>query len=202
RARLRFAVRDTGVGISPEVQARLFQPFVQAEAGTASKFGGTGLGLAICRQLVTMMRGEIGIESAPGKGSTFWFTVELPQQPASPKTVRHHVDLAGKRGLIVDDNVTNREILARQLATWRIRAEAVASGAAALHALRTAAAARTPFDFCLLDMQMNGMNGVELAAQVRAYPALAGTRSILLSSIGHSLSKSELDAAGIATCLV
>ncbi len=201
RVRLCFSVRDTGVGISAEVQARLFQPFVQADSSTTRKFGGSGLGLAICRQLVTLMEGEIGVVSELGSGATFWFTAEFPLREATPKIIARKADLAGRRGLVVDDNATNREILTRQLAGWKIEARAAADGEEALTLLRVARAAGEPFQFAILDMQMGGLSGLEVAQAVVADPALAGLKVVILTSIGRTITRPELDAAGVAACL-
>jgi len=201
RARLRFTIKDTGIGISRDAQAKLFQPFVQADGSTTRTFGGTGLGLAICRQLVQLMNGEIGLESAPGQGSTFWFTAEFPLQTATPKIVPHKAELAGVRALVVDDNATNREILVRQFAAWRMEAQAVDSAAGALAALRAAALAGAPFQFAVLDMQMPAMSGQELAQSIHADPAIARTRMLLLTSLGHPIGRRELDEVGIGACL-
>ena len=201
RVRLRFTVKDTGVGISPEAQAKLFQPFVQADAGTTRKYGGSGLGLAICRQLVTLMGGDIGLESAPGEGTTFWFTAEFPLQEEAPKIVPRRTELTGMRALIVDDNATNREILIRQLGAWRIEARAVPSGPAALEALRAAVASGHPFHFGVLDMEMPGMSGLDLARAIQTEPAIAAVKLIILSSIGRPLTPNELDSSGISACL-
>jgi signal transduction histidine kinase/CheY-like chemotaxis protein len=199
RVRLRFTVRDTGVGIPLEAQARLFQPFVQADAGTTRKFGGSGLGLAICRQLITLMGGEIGLESSPGKGATFWFTAEFPLQESTPKIVPRPAELAGMRCLVVDDHETNREILIRQLAAWSVEAKAVGDGPSALAALR--AAGGRPFHFGVLDMEMPAMSGLDLAGAIRRDPALSGMKLIILSSIGRLIPPAELAAAGVAACL-
>jgi signal transduction histidine kinase/DNA-binding response OmpR family regulator len=201
RVRLRFTIRDTGVGIAPEARARLFQPFTQADSSTTRRFGGTGLGLAICRQLVSLMGGEIGLDSVPSQGTTFWFTAEFALQDSVPKVVLRRAELAGLRALIVDDNETNREILLRQLATWQISARTAAGGEEALATLRAAVAAQEPFQLAVLDMQMPGMSGLDLARQVQADPALTGTRMIILSSIGNSLLRSDLAAAGVGAAL-
>jgi len=156
-AMLRFAVRDTGIGIPPAVQATLFQPFVQADSSTTRQFGGTGLGLAICKRLSELMRGEIGVTSRPGEGSTFWFTAELaeakepaPRLTLAPSPLDHH------HALIVDDNATNRTLLDHLCTSWRLRHASAASAADALAALRRAAAAGDPFDLVLLDHHMPG----------------------------------------------
>ncbi|MES2693678.1 MAG: response regulator, partial [Verrucomicrobiota bacterium] len=136
-----------------------------------------------------------------GQGAVFWFTADFEVQGATPTVVLPRPELAGRRGLVVDDNATNRDVLARQLSAWRVRAQTVATGAEALAALRGAAAAGEAFDFCVLDMHMPGMNGLELAKAIRADAALQPVRLILLSSISQTLSRQELDAHGIAAGL-
>ena len=201
QVRLRFSVRDTGIGISPEVQARLFQAFVQADSSTSTKFGGTGLGLAISRQLVMLMSGEIGVESQPGHGSTFWFTAEFPMQDAAPKTVARRIDLAGYRSLIVDDNATNREVLSRQLSAWHVKTLAVSAADEAMATLRSEIAANRPVDFALLDLQLPGMNGVQLARTIRGFPEYGSIKLVFIGSTGQTLSKRQLDEFGGAACL-
>jgi signal transduction histidine kinase/DNA-binding response OmpR family regulator len=201
RVRLRFTIRDTGIGIAPAAAARLFQPFTQADSGTTRKFGGTGLGLAICRQLVSLLGGEIGLESVVGQGTTFWFTAEFDLQDPVPRPVLPRAELAGLRTLVVDDNATNREILLRQLAAWDIAAVPAASGDEALATLRAAAAERRPFQLAVCDLQMPGMSGLDLARLIRADPPLAGIRVLILSSIGNSLARADLEAAGVGACL-
>jgi two-component system sensor histidine kinase/response regulator len=202
-ARVRFRVEDSGIGISPEAQGKLFQAFSQADGSTTRKYGGTGLGLAISKQLVSLMEGRIGVESEPGKGSTFWFTVQLEKQAGdatSPELCRR--DLSALRVLAVDDNDTNRRILSHQLGAWRIQAGSAASGQEALERLRTAAEAGQPYHLALLDVQMPEMDGLSLARAIKGDPALTGTRLIVLSSFGQAFSPAELKAAGIEAYLV
>ncbi|HXC02523.1 MAG TPA: response regulator [Opitutaceae bacterium] len=202
RVRLRFSIRDTGIGVDAEAKKNLFQAFKQADSSTTRKFGGTGLGLAISRQLVHLMGGEIQVDSEPGHGSTFWFTAEFPLQEPTPKVVAPRANLVGLRALVVDDNETNREILQRQLASWQIQVTSVAGGAEALPALRKAAASGAPFHLGILDMMMPDMNGLELAKALRAEPGFAELKLIMLTSMGHKLSSAELDEARIGACLI
>jgi CheY-like chemotaxis protein/HPt (histidine-containing phosphotransfer) domain-containing protein len=202
-ALVRFYVQDTGIGISPEVQEKLFRAFSQADSSTTRKYGGTGLGLAIAKQLVTMLHGQIGMYSDPGKGSTFWFTAELEKQARDaefPESYRH--DLYRLRVLVVDDNGTNRQILRHQLTVWNMLPSSAASGREALRMLRTAAMEALPYDLALLDVQMPEMDGFTLARSIKADPAIAGTRLVVLTSIGQALSAQELRNAGIEAYLV
>jgi two-component system sensor histidine kinase/response regulator len=196
---LRFEVADTGIGIAPEVVPALFDPFSQADSSTTRRFGGTGLGLAICKELVGLMGGEIGVESNPGSGSRFWFTVPVEHAEALA-TPPPAVDFAGTRALVVDDNETNRTILVTQLASWGIDAEASAGAEEALERLAGAAAEGRPYGLALLDFQMPGsMDGGSLAAAIRDRPAVAATRLILLTSMGHVASADELRVDGALT---
>ncbi|AOS45152.1 Signal transduction histidine-protein kinase BarA [Lacunisphaera limnophila] len=199
---LRFSVVDTGIGIPADVQARLFQAFTQADTSTTRRFGGTGLGLAIAKQIVALMHGEIGVQSTPGAGATFWFTARFLKPAgaaARPAPTRDPVDL---RVLVVDDNDTNRQILHHQIVSWKMQQGSAASGAEALVTLRAAAAAGQPYDAALLDMQMPGMDGLTLAHAIKADPVLARTHLIMLTSLGHVMTKPELAAQGIDAYLV
>jgi PAS domain S-box-containing protein len=203
QAVIRFEVSDTGIGMPREVQMRLFQPFTQADASTTRRFGGTGLGLAISRQLVTLMHGKIGVRSEPGKGSTFWFSIPLQKsQGVVKQSARFSRDLVNVRVLIVDDNQTNRQILKHQLQAWKMRSGHAVNAEEALDCLRAAVAEGDPYELAILDMQMPGMDGLSLARVVKLDPAIAATRLIMLTSLGHSLSQEELRTSGIEDCLL
>jgi PAS domain S-box-containing protein len=186
RYSLRFTVRDTGIGISSEACERLFAPFTQADSSTTRKYGGTGLGLAICKRLVDLMGGEIGVESVEGKGSTFWFTLQLEAADADAAPPTPVLNGNGRRILIVDDNSANRQILARQLSGWGFSVATAASGPAALEQLHAARASRQPFALAILDMQMPVMDGLMLARAIKADPAIAAVPLAMLTSLGQS----------------
>ena len=168
-ALVRVEVADTGIGIAPESQAALFEPFSQADASTTRTHGGTGLGLAISKQLAEMMGGEIGVESEAGEGSRFWFTARLAKGPpaAARRLVSPRDDLRGLHALVVDDNETHRQIVERQLDSWAMQSTSAEGGERALELLRAAAARGEPYDVALLDMKMPGMDGLELARAIR-----------------------------------
>ncbi len=179
---LQFSVRDTGIGIPKEHMDRLFQAFSQVDTSTTRRFGGTGLGLSICRSLVEMMGGRIWAESKPGKGSTFYFTIQAESQPATthfhPKGT--HPDLEGRPLLIVDDNATNRLIVTRQASSWGMTPHAVASGKDALKLLANGEL----FDAAILDMQMPEMDGMSLTQEIRKLPDAKTLPLIMLTSLG------------------
>ena len=199
---LRFAITDTGIGIAPEIQARLFQAFIQADASTTRQYGGTGLGLAICQRLTTLLGGTIGVDSALGQGSTFWFTVRLvPGVAPTPMLPTAVLDMPGLRALVVDDNATNRRFLEVALSTWGLDVDSVPDGPCALARLRAAHHDGTPYALALLDMHMPAMDGLTLARAITADPALAAVRLILLSSWGQRGDARAAQAAGIAAYL-
>ncbi|MHB8645980.1 MAG: response regulator [Thermomicrobiales bacterium] len=199
---IEFAVTDTGIGLTPEERGRLFHSFSQADGSTTRKYGGTGLGLVITKQLVELMGGTIGVESESGKGSTFHFTARFARQSAaSAGADRPHADLRGKRVLIVDDNATNRRLLHEQIVAWGMRNGSAADGPEALALLRAVATGGEAYDLAILDMQMPGMDGLALARAIKADPALAAVRLLMLTSIGRSGINEEAREAGIAACL-
>ncbi len=201
-ALLRFEVRDTGIGIPPSVQGRLFNAFTQADGSTTRKYGGTGLGLAISKRLVELMGGEIGYHSAPGGGSTFWFTARFERQTPvrlAPAIVR---TLAGRRVLIVDDSELARDVLRAQLTAWGVDARQVSGGFEALAVLREAAASGSPFELAVLDRDMPGMDGLMLARAIKRDAAIAGVPLVMittLADIGHDAQIVEAGALASIT---
>jgi PAS domain S-box-containing protein len=166
---LRFEVRDTGIGMTPAEQHRLFQPFSQADASTSRRYGGTGLGLAISRQLVRLMGGDIEVDSSAGAGSRFAFTLRFAVQSEAHEQAALPVDATlGNRILIVDDNATAREILAAMSAALGLRADLAADGEEALRAVALADAGDEPYRAVLLDWKMPGLDGVECAKRLAA----------------------------------
>ncbi|MBK5939784.1 ATP-binding protein [Halochromatium roseum] len=180
---IKVQVRDTGIGIAPDVAKTLFQPFTQADASTTRRFGGTGLGLAISKRLIEMMGGEIGFDSRVGEGSTFWFKVRLAVAQTSAEDI--DADLIGIRVLIVDDNRTNRMILEKYLVRWGAEATSTDGASSALAALHQGVEQGKPFQLAILDMQMPDIDGVELAQLIKGDVALADTPLLMLSSMGY-----------------
>jgi len=152
---LQFEVSDTGPGISKKFQRNIFKAFCQEDSSTTRKFGGTGLGLAISHQLIKIMGGDIGVQSEPGKGSLFWFTLNMQRSKQQEYDNKQYgSNLCLKKALIVDDNATNREILNTQLSAWQVMHKSAKNGKEALEILRSAAAKNEKFDFILLDWHM------------------------------------------------
>lgn len=181
--RLRLAIADTGIGMSEGTQNDLFQRFMQADTSTARKYGGTGLGLAICKQLTTLMGGEISVESVPGRGSVF--RVSLPLVTATgARRMPKAGELKGMRVLVVDDNDVNRAIFRKQLEAWGVEVDTVADGPQALAHLAAAEARRALPDVALIDVMMPGMGGEELVRRIRAAAAYRGVKLIVASSVG------------------
>jgi two-component system sensor histidine kinase/response regulator len=196
--RLRFTVRDTGIGIAPAALGSLFEPFVQADSSATRHFGGTGLGLSIVRRLVQMMNGDAGVESELGKGSTFWF--ELPLMPVASPAAETRASLVntGRRILVVDDNETNRRVLLTQLSHAGYDVTLASGGKEALAAMRSATAAARHFDVALVDFQMPDMDGAMLGEQINSDPHLSRTRVVLLTSMDRHGDMGRFAAMGFA----
>jgi two-component system sensor histidine kinase/response regulator len=202
---LRFAVKDSGIGIPPEQQARLFQSFQQADSSTTRRFGGTGLGLVICKRLADMMGGTVGVDSEPGKGSLFWFTARLrlgqDSRPAVP------VAPTGRRILVVDDNANARAVLAGMLSPMGFAVATTDSGRGAIAELRRSARRGAAYDVALIDWRMPGLNGLDTARQIRAMsrnpqPQAPAPRIIVITAYGREEVLSQIADAGIEDVLI
>ena len=195
QVKLRFSVQDTGIGISQSVIPSLFEAFTQADGSTTRKFGGTGLGLAICKRLVKMMGGDIQVESQPGNGSTFSFTVVLGHQTSKmEKTFQPPVDMLGLRALIVDDNETSCDILQEELEAFSFEVSSVRSGEAALAEL---ANATPPYDLVLLDWNMPRMNGIETATRINEELQSRPHKIIMVTAFSRSDVLKQADKTGL-----
>ncbi|RMH52370.1 MAG: response regulator [Zetaproteobacteria bacterium] len=205
RVRIRFSVEDTGIGLSEAAQAKLFQPFVQADGSTTRRFGGTGLGLAICRRLVQLMGGEIELHSREGEGSCFSFVLDFPvgvepEQPrVAPETLRA---LEEVRLLLVDDDAVARDVLGRYIRAWNMELETASGGDEALELLaRAREAGRLP-DMMLIDLKMPQMDGFELADRVRRLLPEARMPLVLCTAHGGMGLKQQAEAHGFDRLLI
>ena len=196
------AVRDTGIGLTPESMGKLFQSFQQADSSTTRHYGGTGLGLAITKQIVQLMHGEVGVDSVLGQGSTFWFTARMgrSQNQVVPQLLRE--DLQGRRVLVVDDNEAARLLLGRLLDDLTFDVDSAESGAQALGMLDRAVSQGRPYDVLFLDWQMPGMNGIELAEKVRARPYTVQPQLVLVTGYGREEVLRSAEEMGIGNVLV
>ena len=195
---LRFEICDTGMGIPSDVLPNLFNRFVQADTSTTRNFGGTGLGLAICRRLVELMGGQIGAESVPGQGTTFWFEITFGPVEAQPENQKTDTDLSGRRVLVVDDNPLCRAFLHRVLAGWGVQDCGVGSVAAAQEELRREGAAR--FDCILLEREISEGDALAFSREVAADPLLSRPAILLMTVSNERPSNDELRANGLAEC--
>ncbi len=190
--RVRFEVADTGIGISKDACAALFQKFAQADNSVTRRFGGTGLGLAICKQLVELMGGSIGVSSEPQIGSTFWFELPLAQSPAlTLDQSRLLARLKGMRALLVDDLKMNREVISRQLGSAGLEVTCAEDGFYAIAEMERALNRGRAFDIAFLDEEMAGLSGADLARQFRTAPKFAATKLVMISSTGRQNTRSE-----------
>ena len=202
---LEIAVRDTGVGMDAEQQANLFRSFAQADSSTTRKFGGTGLGLAITKQLVELMGGTIGVQSAQGLGSVFTVTLRLEEGSAvqRAKVLVLPANMRSLRVLIVDDNSGAREILSAIFASWSLHVELAASAPEALATLEAAAAQGTPYDLLLVDWKMPSMNGVDLVRELEHSPKLSRPPvALMVSAYAREDAMAAAQDVGIAAFLV
>jgi PAS domain S-box-containing protein len=206
--RLGFSVRDTGIGMSPDQQRQLFQPFAQADASTSRRYGGTGLGLAISRQLVRLMGGELEVDSEPGRGSRFHFSLRVGLQPdaAQPVPMSRHDRPASGRALAVDDNQLARELLAEMLGALGLQADTAGDGTQALERIVLADAEGAPYDLVLLDWKMPGMDGIECADRLsrlplrhRRLPEVLMLTAFSRDEVLHRVQERRLNLAGLLT---
>ncbi|MBT7862512.1 MAG: response regulator, partial [Gemmatimonadetes bacterium] len=200
---VRFEVRDTGIGMTPEQQARLFQSFQQADTSTTRKYGGTGLGLAISRKLATLMGGDVGVESEPGAGSTFWFTACVGVGEAESRQLLPRLDLRNRHVLVVDDNDQARQILCEMLTSMTFRVRVAASGKEALSTVQEAEEAGDPVEIVFLDWQMPpGIDGIETAIRMGKLKLEAKPHAVLVTAYGREEAFQQATSAGIDVTLV
>ncbi|MGB4069362.1 MAG: response regulator [Nitrospira sp.] len=196
---IRFEVTDSGIGINPSTQDKLFRPFVQADSSTTRKYGGTGLGLSISKQLVELMGGQIGVRSTEGQGSTFWCTARLQKQAGSPRAILPTGDLTGKRVLIVDDNESNRLILHHLTSGWGMVDDLAEDAESALRRIVEAKQRGVPYDLAIVDVIMPGKNGLQLARELQSHEAGSGIRLVVMTSMlqrGHAEQARQAGAMG------
>ncbi|BDE06414.1 hypothetical protein WPS_16900 [Vulcanimicrobium alpinum] len=198
---LRFAISDTGIGIDATTEATLFEPFRQADMSTTRRFGGTGLGLTISRRLVRLMEGEIGVQSTPGRGSTFWFTIPFARSRAVPGTPAVR-ELRGTRTLVVEDDPRTLELLRRTLEGWGVHADKVQDAATALRHLTWAAERGEPYDNVLVDYDLGMSDGIALGWKIRQHPLLGHTGLVMITANDDRELAAQARAAGFSSYLV
>jgi two-component system sensor histidine kinase/response regulator len=199
---LKFSVSDTGIGLTPEGKAKLFQSFQQADMSTSRKYGGTGLGLAIAKQLAELMGGNVGVDSEVGKGSTFWFTARLGKAKGTIKNLVPNPDLRGWRALVVDDNEMARHVLEDLLVSMSFKVAQADSGKAALHAIQIADAEGKPFEVVYLDWRMPGMDGIETAKAIQKLSLNKYPHPIMVTAHGREEAIKEMEDSGIENMLI
>lgn len=193
---VRFTISDTGIGIPKNRLTALFTPFVQVDGSTTRKYGGTGLGLAISKELVELMGGKISVSSVEGQGSTFTFTIILKKQTGELKKSEPAVDFKGLKVLVVDDNETNRLLLATFLRSWKCRFEEAPDGGVGLEKLINAKKSNDPFDLALIDMSMPVIDGIELGKKIKADPEIKDTLMIMVTSLGRKSDNERWEEIG------
>ena len=199
---MRFSVRDTGVGLTPDQQNRLFQSFQQADTSTSRKYGGTGLGLAISKQLAQLMHGDVGVESEFGQGSTFWFTARLGKAAGKAQKRLLAPDLRGSRVLVVDDNEMARTVLEEMLDSMGFEVLQAASGKEAIGAVADAAQLHRPLDIVFLDWRMPEMDGFEAARGIQQLGLEKSPHLVMVTAYGREEVLKEADAAGLEGVLI
>ncbi|MDO8311762.1 MAG: response regulator [Sideroxyarcus sp.] len=196
------AVRDTGIGLTQEQIGRLFQSFSQADTSTTRKFGGTGLGLVISKKLAELMGGEVGVDSEPGKGSTFWFTARFGKGVGDQPMLELPLDRRGKHVLVVDDNEYARMVLGDLLGNMSFKVDQVESGKAAVSAVGRAEAQGKPYDIVFLDWQMPGMDGIETAKRLRDLPLKRMPHMMMVTAYGREEVIEGAEEIGIKEILI
>jgi len=199
---LRFAVRDTGIGLTEEQRARLFQSFQQADTSTTRKYGGTGLGLAISKRLAELMGGGVGCDSEPGQGSTFWFTARFLKGEARARKLMPTLDLRNRAVLVVDDNANARAVLSDLLESMTFRVAQAPSGLEAIDEINAAEARGEPFEIVFLDWRMPGMDGIETARKIRTLPLANTPRLVMVTAYGREEVMRGAEDAGLDEILI
>jgi two-component system, sensor histidine kinase and response regulator len=199
---LQCKVCDTGIGIDPEAQAFLFEPFRQGDGSRTRRFGGTGLGLAMAKRIIELMGGEIGFDSRPGEGATFWFTLPFKKVTQAGPTVQAvELPWAKARVLVVEEDETSRQVRRQQLSGWALASEGSANGEAALALLRREKKAGRPFPIVILDMHLTDMDAVSFAREIKRDPALWETQLLVLTAGEVALDAATADTLGFASWL-
>jgi two-component system sensor histidine kinase/response regulator len=197
-----FAVRDTGIGLSEEQQGRLFTAFTQGDTSTTRQYGGTGLGLAISRQLTEMMGGEVGVDSVPGEGSTFWFTARLGINRKVKRVLLPEPDLRGRHVLVVDDNDNARQVMNEMLSSMSFAVDVVTSGRDAVAAVEQADHDNHPYELVFMDWHMPAMNGIDACRQIQSLPLAEPPHLLLVTAYGREEVFHQAEDAGIHDVLV
>jgi two-component system sensor histidine kinase/response regulator len=197
-----FAVRDTGIGLTEEQQGRLFTAFTQGDTSTTRIYGGTGLGLAISKQLAEMMGGEVGVDSVPGEGSTFWFTARLGISRKVKRVLLPEPDLRGRHVLVVDDNDNARQVMNEMLGSMSFAVDVVASGRDAIAAVEQADRDNQPYELVFMDWHMPAMNGIDACRQIQSLPLAEPPHLLLVTAYGREEVFHQAEDAGIRDVLI